>query len=144
MMTYVSGHRLVTAVLVSGAVYLVMGGALAASKHTQTAEGLDHLIPQEKWAGAGLNKLTLAEQQTLAEDITSLLAGARRTENGTAAGKDRNQWRKLQLRMTKDGVRKILGEPETVSVSRFAESWYYIGGTVTFDGKGRVEMWSEN
>jgi hypothetical protein len=142
MMNPVSWRRLVTTWLVGIAVYFVLTCTLAASKHTQIEE-LDHLIPREKWVEAGLSKLTAAEQQTLAEDITSLLAGARRTENSTAAGKDRSQWRKLQRHMTKDEVRKILGDPGTVSVSRFAESWYYTDGNVTFDGKGRVQMWSE-
>jgi hypothetical protein len=144
MMNHVSWRRLMTTWLVGIAVYFVLTGALAASKHAQAVEELDHLIPREKWVEAGLSKLTAAEQQTLAEDITSLLAGARRTENGIAAGKDRSQWRKLQRHMTKDEVRKILGDPGTVSVSRFAESWYYTGGNVTFDGKGRVQMWSED
>jgi hypothetical protein len=144
MRNYVSWRRLINTWLVSIAVYFVWSSALAASKHTQTVEELDHLIPREKWVEAGLSKLTAAEQQTLAEDITSLLAGARRTENGTTVGKDRSQWRKLQRHMTKDEVRKLLGEPGTVSVSRFAESWYYADGNVTFDGKGRVQMWSED
>ena len=142
-MTHVSWRRLATAFVVSGAVYFVLCGALAASKHTQTVEGLDHLIPREKWAGAGLDKLTMTEQQTLAQDITSLLAESRSTENATAARKDRSQWRKLQRHMTKDDVSKLLGAPETVSVSSFDESWYYAGGIVTFDGKGRVQTWSE-
>jgi len=143
MMTHLSWRRLATAFLVSSTVYFVLGGALAASKHTQTVGGLDHLIAREKWTGAGLDKLTVAEQQTLAEDITSLLAGSRGPENATAAGKDRSQWRKLQRHMTKDDVSKLLGTPETVSVSRFDESWYYTNGSVTFDGKGRVQTWSE-
>jgi hypothetical protein len=45
--------------------------------------------------------------------------------------------------MTKDEVRKLLGEPDKVSVSRFYEAWEYSGGDVMFDGKGRVDSWSE-
>jgi hypothetical protein len=45
--------------------------------------------------------------------------------------------------MSKDDVRKLLGEPRSVSVSRFYELWYYSGGSVTFDGKGRVDSWTE-
>ena len=142
-MTRFSKRSLVRALLVNVVAYFVLGSALAASKPAQNLEGLDHLIPREKWDGAGLNKLTTAEQQTLADDITSLVAGARTTESG-AGGTDRSRWRKLQRHMTKDDVRNLLGEPKTVSVSRFAESWYYVGGTVTFDGKGRLDMWNEN
>lgn len=57
--------------------------------------------------------------------------------------KDRGQWRKLHRRMSKDEVRNLLGEPDTISVSRFAESWYYQRGDVIFDGKGRLDMWTE-
>lgn len=128
--------------LMAGVAVFVLSGALAASRNTQSTEGLDHLIPREKWGGAGLDKLTAAEQQTLAEDITSLLASGR---TGTlTTGKDRSQWRKLKLRMTKDDVKKLLGEPETVSATRFNESWYYTAGSVTFGHKGRVEMWTED
>ena len=130
-------------VLLASVAVFVLGAALAASRNTQSTEGLDRLIPREKWAGAGLDKLTAAEQQTLAEDISSLLAGARTTGTLTT-GKDRSQWRKLQRHMAKDDVKKLLGEPETVSVSRFNTSWYYTAGSVTFDGKGRVEMWMED
>ena len=142
-MIHVSCARLVTAVLFGVAACIVLGGTLAASRHTHSVEvELDHLIPRQKWAGAGLNKLTVAEQQTLADDITALLEASRAT--GTPAGKDRSQWRTLHRGMSKDDVRKLLGEPDKVSASRFSESWYYVGGTVTFDGKGRVDSWNEN
>ena len=143
-MIHISGRSLLTAGLVILVAYSVWGGALAASKHTQTVEGLDRLIPREKWTGAGLDKLTAAEQQALADDITSLLSGARMKESSAPSLKDRTQWRKLQRRMTKDDVKKLLGEPGTVSVSRFYESWYYQAGSVTFDGKGRLDLWTED
>jgi hypothetical protein len=142
-MIRISWRSLLSAFLVCAAAYSVLDGALAASKHTQAVEGLDRLIPREKWAGAGLEKLTTAEQQTLADDITSLLTSLRTKESSVVA-KDRTQWRKLQRRMTEDDVRKLLGQPESVSVSRFYESWYYTGGSVTFDGKGRLDLWTEH
>ena len=111
---------------------------------TQAADAqLDQLIPKEKWDGTGLNKLTITEQETLANEITALLGARRSKENGAPARIDRNQWRKLQRRMSKDEVRKSLGEPDRVSVSRFFEVWDYAGGSVTFDGKGRVDSWTE-
>ena len=143
-MVHISGRSLLTAGVVILAVSSVWGGALAASKHTQTVEGLARFIPREKWAGAGLDKLTVTEQQALADDITSLLSGARMKESSTASLKDRTPWRKLQRRMTKEDAKKLLGEPETVSVSRFYESWYYPAGSVTFDGKGRLDFWTED
>lgn len=142
-MIYVSWRGFFTVFSLVAALFL-WGGAFAASKHTQATVGLDRLIPRENWAGAGLDKLTPEEQQSLADDITSLLARARTMGAGTTTAKDRTQWRKLQRRMTKDDVKKLLGEANTVSASRFYESWYYPAGSVTFDGKGRLDLWTED
>jgi hypothetical protein len=108
-MIRVSWSRFVIALLVNVAICFVLAGALAASKHSQNVEGLDHLIPREKWAGAGLDKLTNGEQQALAEDITSLLGSPQGTGSGAVAGRDRSQWRKLQRHMSKDEVKKFAG-----------------------------------
>lgn len=143
-MSHNSWRKLVAALFFSFVAYLLSSGALAASRLTYSAAmELDHLIPREKWEGAGLDKLTAAEQQALADEIAGLLGAARSTQSTSPAGKDRSQWRALHRRMSKDDVRKLLGEPDRVSVSRFFESWYYGGGSVTFDGKGRVDFWSE-
>jgi hypothetical protein len=143
-MTHVSWPRLVAALLFSSAAYFVWVGTVAASRPSDSVGvELDHLIPREKWEGIGLNKLTVPEQQTLANEITSLLGAARSTETASSAQKDRSQWRKLQRHMTKEDVRKLLGEPMRISVTRFYEAWDYAGGSVTFDGKGRVDSWSE-
>ena len=140
-MMQISGRSVVIAFLVGATAYFILVSASAAN--TQSIAGLDQVIPREKWDEAGLNKLTVAEQQTLAGDITLLLAAAQATENRTAGTKDRSQWRKLQRHMTKDDVRKLLGEPKAITVSKFAESWYYLDGNLTYDGKGRLDMWSE-
>ena len=143
-MRHVSKCSLMTALLCSFVVYFVLGETFAASRLTRTVQAeLDHLIPRDKWEGSGLNKLTPAEQQTLADEITALLGTARSTQSSAPAVKDRSQWRMLQRHMSKDDVKKLLGEPTKVSVSRFYESWYYVGGTVTFDGKGRLDSWTE-
>jgi outer membrane protein assembly factor BamE (lipoprotein component of BamABCDE complex) len=73
----------------------------------------------------------------------TLAAGQSAQQNDTPAAKDKSQWRKLQRHMSRDDVKKLLGEPDRVSVSRFSESWYYLSGSVTFDGKGHVDFWSE-
>ena len=117
---------------------------MAASRLPDSVGGeLDHLIPREKWEVTGLNRLTVPEQQTLANEIAGLLGAARSAETGASAQKDKSQWRQLQRRMSKDDVRKLLGEPVRISVSKFFEAWDYSGGNVTFDGKGRVDSWSE-
>lgn len=140
-MSNISWPRVIAAVLFS----FVLGGALAASRQPPASQAeLDRLIPREKWAGAGLDKLSTAEQQTLADDITALLASTRSTDNAMPSAKDRSQWRTLKRGMTKDDVKKVLGEPVRVSVTRFYESWYYLSGTTTFDGKGHLDSWTEN
>jgi hypothetical protein len=148
-MTYPSmrpGLFLASALLVPVAGF-AFASTLSASKLAQVGQAsLNQLIPQDRWAGTGLNKLTAAEQQTLAGEITALLGAKQSTDSQSAAltGKDRTQWRKLQRRMSKDDVKKLLGEPFRVSVSRYYESWDYTGGTVTFDSKGHLDFWSES
>ena len=81
-MIHVSWRSLVSAFLLSFVACFVSVGMLAASRRVSTGgEQLDRLIPREKWEGAGLNKLTVPEQQTLAEEITTLV-GAARTAQG--------------------------------------------------------------
>ena len=139
-----SKRKLVTTLFFSFIAWLALGGALTANRLIHPSEvELDRLIPREKWPGTGLDKLTAAEQQTLADEISGLLGAAGSTQSSTPAGKNRSQWRMLRRRMTKDEVRKLLAEPDKVSVSKFFESWDYPGGIVTFDGKGRVDSWSE-
>jgi hypothetical protein len=99
---------------------------------------LDRLIPQAHWDAAGLNKLTVPEQHALAGEISGLLG-----QTGSPAQTDRSQWRQLHRHMSQDDVRKLLGEPARVSVSRFYEEWDYPRGNLIFDGKGRLDSWSE-
>ena len=143
-MIHVSRRSLVTALLLSFVAYFVSVGMLAASRRTSSGEELDRLIPREKWEGTGLNKLTVPEQQTLAGEITALVGAAQAAQGGAPAGQDKTQWRKLQRRMSKDEVRKLLGEPLRISVGRYSESWGYSGsGMATFDAKGRLDFWLE-
>jgi hypothetical protein len=60
-----------------------------------------------------------------------------------ASKDDKGQWRKLQRGMSKDDVKKLLGEPGKISVSKYYEFWYYAGGSATFDSKGRLDSWNE-
>ena len=143
-MVQVSRRKLVASSLFGSLAYFVWDGTISASPLSASVDvDLDHLIPREKWDVTGLNKLTAPEQQTLANEIAGLLSSVRSTETATAVQKDRSQWRRLQRHMSKDDVRNLLGEPTRVSVSRFYEAWSYLGGTVTFDGKGHVDSWSE-
>ncbi len=71
------------------------------------------------------------------------VAAAESTETAPPAQINKAPWRSLHRKMSKDEVKKLLGEPTRVSVSRFYEAWDYPGGTVIFDGKGRLDAWSE-
>lgn len=143
-MIYGPWPKMLTALLFGFAVYFISGGTLAARRLPHpTNVALDQLIPREYWTGTGLDKLTAPEQQTLAGEITALLQDTPPAQNAVPGGKDRSQWRKLQKHMSKDDVRKLLGEPFRVSVSRYYEYWEYVGGTVLFDGKGHLDFWSE-
>ena len=64
-------------------------------------------------------------------------------QNTTSSRDDKTQWRKLQRGMSKDDVRKLIGEPGKVSVGKYFEFWYYAGGDVSFDSKGRLDSWDE-
>jgi len=140
------GRKRLVAFFLCFAASLLFSATWAATKRTQTVDTLDRLIPREQWSSAGLDKLSSTEQQTLANDISSLLSSPRPPQQTTTTppAKDRTQWRKLERKMTKDDVRKLLGDPDTISVSRFSESWYYPAGSVTFNGKGHLDLWTED
>jgi hypothetical protein len=143
-MIHISWRRSIAAFALSSFALVAWGSTGAASRPSApVGMELDHLIPRAQWGVVGLDKLTAPEQQALASEITDLLETAQSTETGSSAQNDRSQWRKLHRRMSKDDVRNLLGEPARVSVSRFYEEWDYPRGTVIFDGKGRLDSWSE-
>ena len=57
-----------------------------------------------------------------------------------------NKWRMMRKGMSKDDVRKLLGEPKSISAGVWGDSWYYpdvLHGKVEFDKQGRVTGWTE-
>jgi hypothetical protein len=132
VMTHVARPRAFARPLLGIVTYLALGSVFAAGEGASGAQVEPRqLIARETCTGAGLAKLT------------ALPSEPQSTATTAPSAKDRSQWRKLRRRMSKDEVRNLLGEPDRISVSRFYESWYYGGGSVTFDGKGRVDLWSE-
>lgn len=60
--------------------------------------------------------------------------------------RDVSLWRSLKREMSKEDVRRILGEPGKVTELGFMAIWNYgypLGGSVTFGGNGLLESWSE-
>jgi hypothetical protein len=65
-----------------------------------------------------------------------------------ALWKNLSNWRtRLRKSMTKDEVRKLMGEPDKINVySLIGEVWHYGypgGGIINFSKDGLVESWSE-
>jgi outer membrane protein assembly factor BamE (lipoprotein component of BamABCDE complex) len=87
------------------------------------------------WAGAGAASAPAAQAAAQSTEASS--------SGQSSAQNDRAPWRQLKRHMSKDDVRKLLGEPARISVSRFDEEWDYPRGTIMFDGKGRLDAWSE-
>ena len=61
--------------------------------------------------------------------------------------KDKSNWRKLRLGMTKSQIREILGEPLKINANAvLGDTWYYpdvLGGDIRFSTNGKVKSWSE-
>ena len=55
----------------------------------------------------------------------------------------RENWRSLEIGMTKNKVTQLLGEPELVRVMPYGHNWFYKSGYVMFDHLGRLEKWSD-
>lgn len=75
-------------------------------------------------------------------------AGAQATRDGVKSPKwrDVSRWRQLKLGMSKEEVRQLLGEPESVTESGAIKVWYYgtmRQGEVDFDESDNVSFWSE-
>jgi len=67
---------------------------------------------------------------------------------GPGLWKDKSHWRMLQKGMSKNDVRKLLGEPLKIESGGPLEHWSYtgagiLGAHVTFDENGRVWGWDE-
>ena len=66
------------------------------------------------------------------------------TKSASSLPPSEESWESLKEDMTKEQVRKLLGEPERIHVfkKREGEEWYYLGlGKVVFDRWGRVIYW---
>ena len=60
--------------------------------------------------------------------------------------KDKGNWRKLEIGMTKYQVKELLGEPERISkdnIGSYMEFWSYGLGRVTFGDRGTLISYSE-
>tara|TARA_Y100001970_G_C14050914_1_gene758883 strand:+ start:740 stop:1045 length:306 start_codon:yes stop_codon:yes gene_type:complete len=55
---------------------------------------------------------------------------------------NKSNWRKLKRNMSKDNVRKILGEPERITQSSNFTYWTYKKGKVTFYTE-KLDSWTE-
>lgn len=109
------------------------------------------------------NRLLGAQDKTLAERVSNLemqvsdlnsrvLQLEKQLSTKSTGGREINQnipagktaWRTLQKGMTKDQVRKILGEPIDIDMYSSFEVWHYKESShVQFDASGYVDGWNE-
>jgi len=89
----------------------------------------------------------VARLETAYDELIAALKGAMESQVAPAQpSKHQNidNWRKLQKGMKKAEVKAILGEPMRVYASGPRETWSFSGGgDVTFDGRSRLDGWSE-
>jgi len=88
----------------------------------------------------------VARLETAYDELIAALKGAMESQVAPAQpSKHQNidNWRTLQKGMKKAEVKAILGEPMRIFVG-FRERWLFSdGGDVTFDGRSRLDGWSE-
>jgi len=127
-----------TLFFVSLALLLCLAAAIAVAAATsaqkQTVEERVALL--EKHVANLQERVSKLERQ-LTGRVTPGTAG-REAKSGIAP------WRALHKGMTKDEVKKLLGEPKDMMKLNEYDVWDYPGGgSVRFDGSGRVEGWYE-
>jgi len=111
-----------------------IAGAAATSAQKQSVEERVALL--EKHVADLQERVSKLEKQ-LTWRVTPVNAG-REAKPGIAP------WRALHKGMTKDEVKKLLGEPKDMMKLNEYDIWDYAGGgSVRFDVSGRVEGWYE-
>lgn len=82
-----------------------------------------------------------ARVMSLEKQISTRATSVQSKQN-IPAGK--TSWRSLQKGMSKDDVRRIMGEPKKIEVYSGFEYWYYgVFAKVEFDDSGLVTGWTE-
>ena len=56
---------------------------------------------------------------------------------------NRANWRALEMEMTMNEVRSLLGEPPRVVAAGITLTWWYATGNAIFDDGGKLRGWSE-
>jgi hypothetical protein len=105
---------------------------------------------QQPSADSLLRRIDLLERRSadLEQRVRALEAGMKGEPSRdlsvptSAKSQDLQNWRRLRIGMKMDEVRVLLGEPDRVVVIG-ATHWYYPGGDVSFDSRGKLEGWFE-
>ncbi|TNJ38353.1 outer membrane protein assembly factor BamE [Chlorobaculum thiosulfatiphilum] len=56
---------------------------------------------------------------------------------------DLKNWRQLRRGMSENEVERLLGSPAKIMAFSSFSEWYFRGGTVNFNGSGKVDGWHE-
>jgi len=88
---------------------------------------------------------SLEKRVTALENILTSASGKKSYTGNLGDWKNRQNWRQLEVGMTEDQVRSLLGEPRKVDVGAVLVFWYYGNSSnVNFDTDSkRVSGWGE-
>ena len=111
--------------------------AMAAATSAQKETVEERVALLEKHVGDLQERVAKLEKQLTAR-LVSVGKDAREGKNGVAL------WRALRKGMTKDEVKRLLGEPKDMMKLNEFDVWDYAGGgIVRFGASGLVDNWYE-
>ena len=82
--------------------------------------------------------------ETRISELERVLVGELLSEGPVGKSEEISAWRKLRRGMSREEVKRLLGEAENISVSAYAEIWRYErGGFAWFNANGQLDSWDE-
>jgi outer membrane protein assembly factor BamE (lipoprotein component of BamABCDE complex) len=85
-----------------------------------------------------------ATVEALEQRVASLESQLRERSTQATVSPSKANWRKLEKGMSASEVEQLLGSPSKVDVFSSFSIWSYAaGGQVKFDGRRKVDGWSE-
>jgi hypothetical protein len=128
-------YRLISSLAICG----ILGTAFALSQRADSQEKpLSERVTNLETQISDLKARVMRLEKQIFNSAASSGQSIQRVTTGKAA------WRSLQKGMSKDQVRRILGDPKEINVFSTWETWWYPGiGSVEFNDSGRVKGWIE-
>ena len=118
-----------------------LAAALAPQKKYKIIPGTNIKVPKDSTAEE-MEEIRLIHQNQTVPAVDRRPVGGSRPNWRSVS-----HWRNLKREMSKEEVRRILGEPRKVDEYGFMTKWYYGGylssANVSFDQSGLLKSWSE-